>query len=85
MRSIPRDHDSMDPARKKALGMSGLKGCDTKSSLLLDFRRGAQCVPPVCVVVLLGSDGEGASKWPSLKTAETAVPPSFALQSLISK
>jgi hypothetical protein len=58
---------------------------NTKSSLLLDFRRGAQCVPPVCVVVLLGSDGEGASKWPSLKTAETAVPPSFALQSLISK
>ena len=28
MRSIPRDHDSMDPARKKALGMSGLKGWD---------------------------------------------------------
>ena len=28
MRSIPRDHDSMDPARKKALGMSGLKGCE---------------------------------------------------------
>jgi hypothetical protein len=50
---------------------------NTKSSLLLDFRRGAQCVLPVCVGVLLGYDGQGASKWPSLKTAETAVPPFF--------
>ena len=56
----------------------------------LDFRRGAQCVspirrlyepeaPPVCVGVLLGSDGQGASKQPILNTSETAVPPSFAL------
>ena len=71
-------------------------GFYTKNSLHLDFRRGAQRVspirrlyepeaPPVCVGVLLGCDGQGASKWPSLNTAETAVPPSFALQSLISK
>ena len=52
---------------------------DTKSSMHLDFRRGAQCVPPVCVGVLLGSDGQGASKQPILNTSETAVPPSFAL------
>ena len=34
----------------------------TKNSLLLDFRRGAQCVAPVSVGVLLGSHGQGASK-----------------------
>ena len=33
--------------------------------------------PPVCVGVLLGYDGHGESKWPSLNTAETAVPPFF--------
>jgi hypothetical protein len=32
---------------------------DTKSSLLLDFRRGAQRVPPVCFGMLLGSNGNG--------------------------
>jgi len=37
-------------------------GSNTKSRLLLDFRRGAQCVSPVCIGVLLGSDGQGASK-----------------------
>jgi hypothetical protein len=35
---------------------------DTKSSLLLDFRRGAQCVPPVFFGLLLGSNGKGESK-----------------------
>ena len=50
---------------------------NTKSSLLLDFRRGAQCVLPVCVGVLLGSAGQGASKQTSVHTAETAVPPFF--------
>ena len=35
---------------------------NTKSSLLLDFRRGAQRVPPVCFGMLLGSAGQGASK-----------------------
>ena len=50
---------------------------NTKSSLLLDFRRGAQCVPPVCVGVLLVSAGQGASKQTSVHTAETAVPPFF--------
>ena len=30
-----------------------------KSSLLLDFRRGAQRVPPVCFGMLLGSNGNG--------------------------
>ena len=34
----------------------------TKSSMLLDFRRGAQRVPPVCFGVLLGSAGQSASK-----------------------
>ena len=53
----------------------------TKSRLLLDFSRGAQRVSPVCVVVLLGSDGEGASKWPSLHTAETAMRPFSAAKS----
>ena len=37
--------------------------------------------PPVCVGVLLGYDGKGANNWPSLNTAETAAPPSFAQQS----
>ncbi len=58
---------------------------NTKRSMLLDFSRGVQGASPVCVGVLLGCDGQSASKWPSLKTAETAVPPSFALQSLVSK
>ena len=49
----------------------------TKSSLLLDFKRGAQCVPPVCFGVLLRSAGQGASKQTSVHTAETAVPPFF--------
>ena len=34
----------------------------TKSSMLLDFSRGAQGVSPVCVGALLGSAGQGASK-----------------------
>jgi hypothetical protein len=32
---------------------------DTKSSLLLDFRRGAQRVPPVCFGVLFGANRNG--------------------------
>ena len=35
------------------------KGSYTKSSLLLDFRSWAQCAPPVCFGVLLGSNGNG--------------------------
>ena len=49
----------------------------TKSSMLLDFSRGAQGVLPVCVGVLLGCAGQGGSKWTSVHTAETAIPPFF--------
>ena len=63
---------------------------DPKSSMLLDFRRGAQGVSPsrrhrLCAAVCsFGSDGQGARKQTSLHTAETAMPP-FPLQSPISK
>ena len=33
--------------------------------MLLDFSRGAQRVPPVCCALLLGSDGQGVSKYQS--------------------
>ena len=36
-------------------------------------------------VCSFGSDGECARKWTSLHTAETAMPPSFVMQSSISK
>ena len=36
-----------------------LQWCYTKNSLLLDFRRGAQCVPPVFFGLRLGSNGKG--------------------------
>jgi hypothetical protein len=58
---------------------------DTKSRLLLDFSRGAQRVSPVCCGLLLGYDGYAVSGETSLHTAESAMPPSFAVQSLISK
>ena len=58
---------------------------DTKIRLLLDFSRGAQRVSPVCCGLLLSSDGYAARKQTSLHTTGTAMPPSFALQSLISK
>jgi hypothetical protein len=45
----------------------------TKSSLLLDFWKGAQSVPPVCVGVLLGFNGQSPIKQTSLHTAETAL------------
>ena len=36
-------------------------------------------VSPVCCGLLLGSEGYAASGWTSLHTAETAMPPSFAV------
>ena len=50
----------------------------TKSRLLLDFRRVAQCVSPVCVLACsLVPLGRVTSKYTSLHTAETAMPPFF--------
>jgi hypothetical protein len=41
---------------------------DTKSSLLMDFRRGAQRVPPVCFGMLLGSNG---NRWRASRPVST--------------
>ena len=52
----------------------------TKSSLLLDFRRGAQRVPPVCFGMLLGSNG---NRWRASRPVSTRprrpCPPSLAV------
>lgn len=37
--------------------------------------------PPLCYGAPIGSDGNGESKWTSLRTGETPMPPSFAIQS----
>jgi len=73
-----------------------LQWCYTKSSLLLDFRRGAQCVspirrlyepgaPPVFFGLRLGSNGKGANTSRPVSTRPRRPCPSFAVQSLISK
>jgi len=61
-------------------GVVSIDQAHTKSSLLLDFWKGAQSVPPVCVGVLLGFNGQSPIKQTSLHTAETAMPASFALK-----
>ena len=57
----------------------------TKSRLLLDFSRGAQRVSPVCCGLLLWFRWEWREKVYQSPHGRDGQPPSFPLQSLISK
>ena len=60
--SSPSQPNLSFPSEKKGPYIDIFLSSYTKSSLLLDFSRGAQRVSPVCCGLLLSSDGQGARK-----------------------